>query len=198
MPEFTLPKRMQSLMETTTETMTRSSKRLLDASRGAFDMTREEAESILSRGEDLFEKLVERGEGIEQQEADRVNNWLKSWEQRGRKQIHVAEEQLEAQVQNVLRALHLPTMDEIQRLDQELERISQKLDMQMAEKELEALPIANYKHMNVKEVVAVLPTLDRHGLIAVQKYEMAHANRKTILREIEERLESPGIIPESA
>lgn len=196
MPEFTFPKRMQSLMDDTTETMSKSSKRLLDASRGAINMTREEAESIVNRGEDLFEKLIERGEGIEQHQTDRVGNWLKSWEQRGRKQMHVAEEQVELQVQNFLRALHIPTMDEVKRLDKELDRIAQKLDMQLAEKELAALPIQDYKGMNVKEVTALLPTLDRDGLIAVQKYEMTHANRKTVLREVEDRLEATGIIPE--
>ncbi len=164
--------------------------RLLDASRGAFSTTREEADVLMERGEDLFEKLVERGQEIEEVQINRLSGWWKEWSQRGRDQIHVAEEQLEHQIQGMLRTLHIPSTDDIKRLDAEIDRIAKKLDMQLTERELAALPIANYKGMNVKEVLAQLDQLDQTGLMAVQRFEMAHHNRKTIVREIEQRLEA--------
>jgi hypothetical protein len=44
--------------------------------------------------------------------------------------------------------------------------------------------------MNVKEVLAQLDMLTEDELMAVQSFEMAHHNRKTILREIDQRLEA--------
>jgi len=60
----------------------------------------------------------------------------------------------------------------------------------LTERALAALPIENYKGMNVKDVVAQLDTLDEAGMRAVQAFETDHHNRKTILREIEQRLEA--------
>lgn len=190
MAEFALPKRMTSFVEDTSHHVTAVPQKLIDASRGALWTTREEAEHLMERGEDLFEKLVQRGQEIEVMQTDRFTGWWKDWSQRGREQVHVAEEQLEHQVQAVLRALHIPSSDDIKRLDEEIDRIARKLDMQLTERELAALPIENYKGMNVKEVQAQLDDLDQAGLEVVQRFEMAHHNRKTILRDIEQRLEA--------
>jgi polyhydroxyalkanoate synthesis regulator phasin len=198
MAEFTITKRMTTFVEDTTHAVSAMPQRLIDvmpqrlvdASRGAFHTTREEAENLLDRGEDLFEKLVERGQEIEGAQVSRVSGWWKEWEKRSRDQVHVAEEQLEAQVQTVLRTLHIPSSDDIKRLDAEIDRIAKKLDMQLTERDLAALPIANYKGMNVKEVLAQLDMLTEDELMAVQYFEMAHHNRKTILREIDQRLEA--------
>ncbi len=199
MAEFTITQRMTQFVEDTTHTMTAvpqrlaevmMPERLIDASRGAYVTTREEADHLMERGEDLFEKLVERGQEIEEAQINRVSGWWKEWSQRGRDQVQMAEEQLEAQLQAVLRTLHIPSSDDIKRLDAEIDRIAKKLDVQLTERELAALPIVDYKGMNVKEVLAKLETLDENGLLAVQRFELAHHNRKTILREIEQRLEA--------
>lgn len=190
MAEFTIPKRMTSFVEDTSHHVTAVPQKLIDASRGALGTTREEAEHLMERGEDLFEKLVERGQEINLAQTSRLTGWWKGWEKRSRDQIHVAEEQLEHQVQTVLRALHIPSSDDIKRLDAEIDRIGKKLDMQLTERALAALPIENYKGMNVKDVTAQLDTLDEAGLRAVQAFETEHHNRKTILREIEQRLEA--------
>jgi polyhydroxyalkanoate synthesis regulator phasin len=188
MAELPMTKRVQTLVEETTQTVTHSPQRLIDASRGAIHMTREEAEHLLERGEDLFDKLAERGIEVERLQTNRVAEWWKGWEQRGRHQVTVAEEQMEQSMQAVLRALHIPTLDDVKRLDKELDRLAKKLDAHLTERELAALPIADYKGMNAKEVVAHLETLDMDGLQAVQKFEMGHHNRKTILREIDQRM----------
>lgn len=199
MAEFTISQRMTQFVEDTTHTVTAVPQRLvdvmmpdrlIDASRGAYVTTREEADHLMERGEDLFEKLVERGQELEEAQINRVSGWWKEWNQRGRDQVHMAEEQLEHQLQAVLRTLHIPSSDDIKRLDAEIDRIAKKLDVQLTERELAALPIAGYKGMNVKEVMAQIETLDADGLLAVQRFELAHHNRKTILREIEQRLEA--------
>ena len=189
MAEFTITKRMTAFVEDTSQTLTSVPHRLIDASRGAFGTTREEAEQLMERGEDFFEKMVERGQEIELLQTDRFAGWWRAWEDRSRSQIHVAEEQLEQQLQSVLRALHIPSSEDIKRLDGEIDRIAKKLDVFLTERQLAALPIANYKGMNVKDVLAQLDTLDHDGLLAVQAFEMAQHNRKTILRDIEQRLE---------
>jgi polyhydroxyalkanoate synthesis regulator phasin len=190
MAEFTITKRMTAFVEDKSQTLTGMPHRLIDASRGAFGTTREEAEHLMERGEDLFEKMVERGQEIELLQTDRFAGWWRAWEDRSRSQIHMAEEQLEQQLHSVLRALHIPSSEDIKRLDGEIDRIAKKLDVILTERQLAALPIANYKGMNVKDVLVQLDTLDRDGLLAVQEFEMAHHNRKTILRDIEQRLEA--------
>lgn len=188
MAELSMPKRVQTLVEEATETMAHSPQRLIDASRGAVHMTREEAEHLLERGENLFDKLAERGIEVERLQTSRVADWWKGWEHRGRQQAAAAEEQMEHSVQAVLRALHIPTVDDVKRLDKELDRLAKKLDAHLTERDLAALPIADYKTLNAKEVVATLDGLDPDELLAVQKFEMSHHNRKTILREIDQRL----------
>ena len=153
MAEFTIPQRMTAFVDDTTHTVTGMPQRMIDASRGALSTTREEAEHLMARGEDLFDKLVERGQEIELRQTDRLTGWWKQWEHRSREQINVAEEQLEQQLQAMLSALHIPSSDDIKRLDAELDRIAKKLDVHLTERELASLPIADYKGMNVKEVV---------------------------------------------
>lgn len=189
MPEITFPKRMTNFVEDTTHTVMVMPQRMLDASRGAFNTTREEAESLMDRGENLFDKLIERGQEIENPAVNRVAKLWKQWSQRGMDQLHVAEDQLEQQVQAMLNLLHIPNMEDIKRLDTELDRIARKLDAQLVQQELAALPIMDYKAMNVKDVVAHLDELSDEQLQAVQEFEAAHLNRKTILRQIEQRLE---------
>lgn len=210
MAELAFPKRVQTLVDETSHTMTKAPRRLVEASRGALHMTQEEADHLLERGENLFEKLVERGEQMESEQMHRIEGWIKTWSERGeqmeseqmhrieswfktwsergRHQLHVAEEQVEQQVRHVLEALHIPSADDIMRLDKEIDRISKKLNAYIMKSELAALPIQGYHDMTVKEIVPQLAGMDHDGLLAIQQFEMAHGNRRTILRDIEQRL----------
>ena len=188
MSETPMTERVKTLVEETTHTVANSPQKLIDASRGAIHMTREEAEHLMDRGEDLFDKLAERGIELERMQTSRVTDWWRGWEQRGRHQVTVAEEQVEHSMQAVLRALHIPTQDDVKQLDKEIDRISKKLDAHLTERELASLPIGDYKSMNAKDVMAQLDGLDMDGLKSVQKFEMAHHNRKTVLREIDQRM----------
>lgn len=183
-----LTKRMQTMVEDTTDAVMGLPRRLMLASRGAIAMTRDEAEHLLNRGENLFEKLIDRGEKLESKEQAESEPFLKTWERRSRKQLHQAEEQLEQQIQNVLRALHIPSADDVVQLDEELDRLSAKIDMHLVKLEQAGLPIEGYADMTVREIAPLLDSLDQTNLKMVQVYEKAHANRVTILREIDEKL----------
>jgi len=188
MMERILPRRMHSLVQESGDLMMNAPRRLFLASRGALCMTREEAEQLLARGENLLEQLVDRGQQLESEDRQERERWLKHWERRGREQIHGAEEQLEQQVKTVLKALHIPSARDVARLDQEVERLSAKLDAAMLDAELKALPISGYQEMTVKEILPLLEDLDEDALRLIEAFEKAHSNRVTILRDIENKL----------
>lgn len=183
------PKRVQSLVEETSETVSSAPHRLMQASRGALDMTREEAEHLIARGEDIFEKLVERGQKIEEVQGARLHEWFKSWSNRGRRQMHEAEEQLEVQVRGALRALHIPSAEEVAKLDKEIERIGRKLNDYLAHAQQAGLPISGYADMTIKEITPLLEGMNREQLMAIRDFEVAHSDRVTLLREIDSKLE---------
>jgi polyhydroxyalkanoate synthesis regulator phasin len=186
--EKTLTQRVQIMVEDTGNVIITAPGKMLQASRGAWDMTREEADHLLERGVDLFEELVERGENVEQQQSGRINRWLKGWQKRSADQMHVAEEQLDQRVQGVLRALHLPSADEVARLDKEIDRIGRKLDSYLKETEQSGLPIEGYARMTAKEITPLLDGLDAQQLEAIREFETTFDNRKTVLKEIDHRL----------
>jgi polyhydroxyalkanoate synthesis regulator phasin len=191
MAESRFPERVQHLVDETTETLSSAPRRLVQASRGAINMTREEADHLLSRGESLFDRLVERGRKVEDEQTGRLEGWFKGWSDRGRKQFHMAEEQLEQQVQAVLSALHIPSSDDVARLDKEIDRISKKLNAYLARQaEQVDLPIEGYADMTVKEITPLLEGMDAEELRAIQTFELAHSARKTVLREIDSKLEA--------
>lgn len=186
--EKTLTERVQIVVEDTGNVIATAPGKMLQASRGAWNMTREEADRLLERGVDLFEELVERGEKVEMPQGDRINRWLKGWQKRGTEQMHVAEEQLEQRVQDVLRALHLPSADEVVHLDKEIDKIGRKLDSYLKEAEQAGLPIEGYAHLTVKEIAPLLDNLNQQQLLAIRDFEVTFDNRKTVLKEIDQRL----------
>lgn len=188
MTDNTLTNRVQNIVGDTTSTIVESPRRLVDASRGALNTTRDEADQLLARGENLFDKLVERGAEIESAQTNRISRIWHTWEARGRKQIHRVEHVAEQQMQTVLRTFNVPSMDDINRLDKELDRLNRKLDVQLKEKQLAAVPIANYEDLTAKEIIAQLEGMNEAGLKAVEVFESAHGQRKTVLREVENRL----------
>jgi len=190
MTENTLTNRVQTKVGDTTSAIVESPRRLIDASRGALNTTRDEADQLLERGENLFDKLVERGEEIETQQVNRIQRVWKGAANLSRKQIDRVEHLAEQQMQFVLRTINIPSMDDISRLDKELERLNRKLDAQLKDKQLAAMPIANYDDLTAKEIIAQLDELDEVGLKAVEEFETAHGQRKTVLREVDHRLQA--------
>lgn len=56
---------------------------------------------------------------------------------------------------------------------------------------VEIAVIEGYDEMNVKDIVALLPSLSKEKLQEVRAYEAANKNRVTVLREIDTMLETP-------
>ena len=190
MTENTLTDRVQTRVGDTTSAIVESPRRLVDASRGALNTTRDEADQLLARGENLFDKLAERGAAIESQQINRIHRVWKGAADMSRKQLERVEHVAEQQMQYVLRTINIPSMDDINRLDKELERLNRKLDAQLKDKQLAAIPLENYEDLTAKEIIAQLNVLHENGLKAVEAFESAHSQRKTVLREVESRLES--------
>jgi len=190
MTDNTFTNRVQTKVGDTTSAIAESPRRLIDASRGALNTTRDEADQLLERGENLFDKLVERGEEIETQQVNRIQRVWKGAADLSRKQIDRVEHLAEQQMQFVLRTFNIPSMEDISRLDKELERMNRKLDAQLKDKQLAAMPIANYDDLTAKEIIAQLNELDEVGLKAVEEFETAHGQRKTVLREVDHRLQA--------
>ena len=151
MTDNTFTNRVQTKVGDTTSAIVESPRRLIDASRGALNTTRDEADQLLERGENLFDKLVERGEEIETQQVNRIQRVWKGAADLSRKQIDRVEHLAEQQMQFVLRTFNIPSMEDISRLDKELERMNRKLDAQLKDKQLAAMPIANYDDLTAKE-----------------------------------------------
>lgn len=58
------------------------------------------------------------------------------------------------------------------------------------EVEIKDLPIANYDELNAQAIIDTLSGYDAEGLAKIRDFEIAHKNRVTVLREIEERLKA--------
>lgn len=58
------------------------------------------------------------------------------------------------------------------------------------EVEIKDLPIVNYDELNAQAIIDLLPGYDAEGLAKIRDFEMAHKNRVTVLREIDERLKA--------
>ncbi|MEZ4767697.1 MAG: phasin family protein [Caldilineales bacterium] len=190
MTENTFTNRVQTRVGDTTSAIVESPRRLVNASRGALGTTREEADQLLARGENLFDKLAERGAAIESEQINRLHRVWKGAADMSRKQLERVEHVAEQQMQFVLRTINIPSLDDISRLDKELERLNRKLDAQLKDKQLAAIPLENYEDLTAKEIIAQLEGLDETGLKAVEEFESAHGQRKTVLREVEHRLQA--------
>ena len=136
MTEATLTNRVQNIVGGTKDTIVNSPKRVIDASRGAYSTTREEADALMSRGEDLFDRLVERGQKIEADQTHRIGRVWRGVEGFGRERINQAEARVERSLQSVLGTLNIPSMDDIKRLDKDLDRLNRKLEAQIKDRQL--------------------------------------------------------------
>jgi len=58
------------------------------------------------------------------------------------------------------------------------------------EVEIKDLPIVNYDEMNAQAIIDLLSGYDAEGLAKIRDFEIAHKNRVTVLREIDERLKA--------
>ena len=120
--------------------------------------------------------------------ADEAKSMGKSWES-----------QVQQQIEQVLLRLGIPTRDQLEQISREIADLSAKLDTYMARLGPAAdtpvttsasAPLPDYDALNAKDVLAVLPGLTLEQLEALRAYEADHANRVTVLREVDEQIQA--------
>ena len=184
---------------------------------GVLGMAYDETKSLMERGEKMLDTVTERGEKVSEsamaeakkvrgQVENRVEDVTKQVEKRFegiskrvRKQINRTQDQanaatkeIENQVHQVLKGLDLPSRERLTKLSKEIDALTAKIDGQLAATVSTVdLPIADYDTFTVKEINAKLETLSQDELAKVQVYEAAHANRVTVMREVERRMDLP-------
>ncbi|MFN8494289.1 MAG: phasin family protein [Caldilineaceae bacterium] len=114
------------------------------------------------------------------------------------------EHEIEQRIEQILAHLGIPHRDRLERLSQEIDALSRKLDEQLqqahittkqATEELEAaLPLPDYDKLNAKTVISQLKHLDAKQLQAVRTYESDHAARTTVLREIDQQVKRDLVV----
>jgi F0F1-type ATP synthase membrane subunit b/b' len=179
---------------------------------GLLGMAYDETKSLMERGEKMLDEATERGEKVSETAMSQVKDVRNRVEHqvedvtktvegrvegittRVRKQMNrtqsMATKEIEGQVKQVLKSLDLPSRDRLNKLSKEIDALTAKIDTQLvvATEGME-LPIADYDSLTVKEINAKLDGLSIDELAKIQTYEAAHANRVTIMREMERRLE---------
>ncbi len=134
-------------------------------------------------------------EGVTKQVEDRfdgLNKRVRKQLKRTQGQANAAANEIENQVQQVLKGLDLPSRERLTKLSKEIDALTAKIDSQLvAAVPAVDLPIAKYDTFTVKEINAMLDALSMDELAKVQAYEAAHANRVTVLREVERRMDLP-------
>lgn len=198
-----------------------ASRRAVLAYAGLWGMAYDEATTLLNKGKSMLEKAEHRGETMENAATERVKkvgeqakNRLQKVEarvdslqgkisSRAERAEGKVEYDLETQVERVLDRLGIPSRDRIIKLSEEIEALSLKLDAQMAvergmvvkvEAEPVTLPLINYTELTAKEIVTMLDKLTIAELVEIKRFEEAHENRVTVLREVNRRIESMPLV----
>ena len=104
-------------------------------------------------------------------------------------------DEIEARIEAVLNRLNIPSREQIARLNAKIEALSHTIE-ELSMTEMDVIirePLPRYEQMTAKEVVSQLDGLSIEELRAVREYEVAHENRVTVLREVDNRLQAMPI-----
>jgi hypothetical protein len=112
--------------------------------------------------------------------TEEAKNLGKSWES-----------QIQQQVEQVLLRLGIPTRDQLEQIGRDINELSAKLDTYMARLGPAASaipPLPDYDALNAKDILAQMPALTLEQLESLRAYEVDHANRVTVLREVDDQI----------
>jgi uncharacterized protein YicC (UPF0701 family) len=174
---------------------------------GMWGLAYDGAKSVWSGSISFVGRAEKRGEEIEKQMADQVgkletqaSDEAKRWRERIEKNMRLmskdvgksgkaAQGEFEQQVEKIMARLGIPTRDRLDKLSQEIEILSAKIDEEIQhEKGVTPAPIEGYDDLNAKDIIAKLGALSADELKVVRTYEAAHEDRVTILREVDRLL----------
>jgi poly(hydroxyalkanoate) granule-associated protein len=194
-----------------------ASRKVVLAYAGLWGMAYDEAAALLGKGRSMLEEAEHRGESMEhtatkqarkvreqaksrlQDVEARVENLQGKLSRRAERTENKIEYDVETQVERVLDRLGIPSRERIMKLSEEIEALSLKIDAQLAaeqgvvvkvEAEPVVLPLVNYDELTAREIVNLLDKLTMTELVTIKRFEEAHENRVTVLREVNRRIES--------
>lgn len=166
------------------------SRKAILAYAGMWGLAYDKAQELLSESSKLLEKAEKRGEDIEAEWLDRVNKVQEKPEVK--RVVDYVEDQVDhvsknaksvvAEVEKFL-AQFQPAASNVQSAVKDV-----AIEVQAAVTEA---VVAGYDELPAKDVIAMLPSFSKEMLAKVREYEAANKNRVTVLREIDEMLETP-------
>jgi poly(hydroxyalkanoate) granule-associated protein len=180
---------------------------------GLLGMAYDKSISLFEQSKTTLEQAEDRGEALESAANQRVQEMRKQAETRLRDvEVRVenvqgkvksriqraegkVEYDVEAQVQQMIDRLGIPSRERINKLSAEIEALSKKIDQQLAaQQQTVAPPVAGYEKLTAREIVALLDTMTVNEWISIKHYEEAHENRVTVVREVNRRLQAMPIL----
>lgn len=160
---------------------------------GFWGLLYDEAQEMVKRSRDVFERAEDRGETLEVDTRERVREVVDKVQRRAEE----AEEELQEQMESVAGQVNLATREEVAALNIKVDALRRQVDLLLTkldqvilatQAEPEPLPLPGYDELTAKEVVAQLDSLTIPQLVALRDYELANDNRVTVLREIDARV----------
>lgn len=179
---------------------------------GLLGMIYDESMNLFERARELVSQAEDRGQEVEMQTREEVERYY----QRAQNQLQelrqrfnsmrsktmdnidemTPEGQIETQIEKLFTQMGIPSREDINRLGKRVDELTREIDAKLLKTTSPAVldePFKGYKKLTVREVNERLKGLTMRELTAVKQYEMAHENRVTILREVNQRLEKMPI-----
>jgi poly(hydroxyalkanoate) granule-associated protein len=208
MPNITIIDETQETLENGVERLQKLGRRTKWAYMGlvglAYDQAKgrwEQSQQLLERAEDRGQQMDKQVMGEAQKYYEEAGSRINTLQSRVRRNTMEMEDQMgdeiESRIETVLNRLNIPSREQITRLNSKIEALSRKIEelsiVGMEEDVTTREPMPRYEQMTAKEVVGQLNGLSIEELRAVKEYEMAHENRVTVLREVDNRLQAMPI-----
>ena len=99
---------------------------------GAVDMTKDQVLGVANKAQtntsELVSKLAERGAKVETQNRERVTDVVESGKKQTDESVQDAQGVLDSRIKAALKRMNIPTKDDIDALNDKLDKLAKKLD----------------------------------------------------------------------
>lgn len=174
---------------------------------GLLGLIYDESLSLFERARELVSRAEDRGQEVEAQTREEMERYYRRAEKQltdlrrrfmrtAARTSTAAEDQIEAQIENLLMQMGIPSRDDVANLGQRIDELTREIEAKLLNSASPAVveePFKGYQNLTVREVNNRLEGLTMTELTHVKQYEMAHENRVTILREVDRLLEQMPI-----
>lgn len=131
-------KNLQETAETTVHTVTGTAHKMLQIGLGAMVVVQGEIVDLYHGMNEFADKLVERGEKVEQENMERITGRLDERRKQTKKVINRVEDNVNGRAESLLNRINLPTTSDIKGLNKQITSLSRKVDKIRKEQEQEA------------------------------------------------------------